>query len=222
MPTLRFLGHACFRIADRGVKLLIDPCPPETGYRIGRQKVDLLLITHPHPNHAYERAARGAFRIDGPGEYEVKGVFIQGFGTYHDRKKGKERGKNTVFLIEIGGVRIAHLGDLGHPLGDETLDALNGVDVLLVPVGGRETLDAEGAVEVISQIEPRLVIPMHYRGPQGEMAHLAPLEEFLAEMGVSQPERLPELKVTRSSLPAPGEEARVVVLVPLGAEGAEG
>ena len=152
---------------------------------------------------------RGGPRFfDGPGEYEVKGVFITGIATYHDGRSGSVRGRNSVFLFEFGGVTVCHLGDLGHVPSQSQVEALSAVDVLLIPVGGLHTIDASGAAEVISLIEPRLVVPMHYKTPV-EKAKLHTVDKFLKEMGLAPMPSQPELKVTKSSLP---DETQVVLL----------
>jgi L-ascorbate metabolism protein UlaG (beta-lactamase superfamily) len=153
---------------------------------------------------------RDAYEIRGPGEYEVAGVSVVGVPTYHDAEKGAKRGRNTVYLIEIDDVRICHLGDLGHRLDDTDAEAISSADVLLVPVGGRTAINAAQAAEVVRQLEPRYVIPMHYAIP-GLKVELDPIERFLKEMGVASAEPQPKLSVQKSS----GEyETKVIILEP--------
>jgi L-ascorbate metabolism protein UlaG (beta-lactamase superfamily) len=148
--------------------------------------------------------------VEGPGEYEVAGVTVLGLPTFHDSRQGELHGRNTVYVIELDDVRVCHLGDLGHALEADMLEALGKVDVLLVPVGGGNTLEAVGAAEVARQVEPRVVVPMHYALPAVK-TELAPVERFLKEMGVTEPDPQPKLTVQASS----GEgETRVVVLEP--------
>jgi L-ascorbate metabolism protein UlaG (beta-lactamase superfamily) len=149
--------------------------------------------------------------VDGPGEYEIKGLLISGVRTYHDPERGKIHGRNTAYLITMDDVHICHLGDLGAPLDDQAQEALSGADVLLIPVGGGNALTAEGAAEVIAQLEPRLVVPMHYATPSYKPTDKAldPVEKFLREMGVEAAEPLPKVTITPASLPA---ETQVILL----------
>ena len=138
--------------------------------------------------------------VRGPGEYEIGGVLIIGTATFHDDEKGGVRGKNTIYLMEIDGVSICHLGDLGHVLTTEQVEELGDVDVLLLPVGGVSTIDASMAAEVIRQLEPQAVIPMHYKTPAISRP-LDPVEKFLKEMGKEVEEPRPKLSLTKSTLP---------------------
>ncbi|MGQ9600477.1 MAG: MBL fold metallo-hydrolase [Anaerolineae bacterium] len=202
-------GHACFRLSERGVVIITDPPSEELGYERPRIRADVVTISHDHPGHNNRIGFRGGPRFfDGPGEYEVKGVFITGIGAYHDGRQGAVRGRNTVFLFDFDGITVCHLGDLGHVLTQDQIEALSDVDVLLIPVGGVHTLDGPKAAEVISLIEPRLVIPMHYKTPV-EKARLETVDKFLKEMGLAPIPLQPEIKVVKSELP---EETQVVLL----------
>ncbi|HFQ95807.1 MAG TPA: hypothetical protein ENK30_04470 [Anaerolineae bacterium] len=166
------------------------------------------------PGHNYLKAVKGYEHVfDGPGEYEVNGVFITGVATYHRGKPG-ERERNTAFLYEFDDISIGHLGDLGATLDRKQIEAMNSPDVLIVPVGGGDILDASQAVEIITELEPRIVIPMHYAQP-GLKLDLEPLEKFLKEMGTGAIEPIPVLKVRKSDLT--GDETRVVLLESQGA-----
>jgi L-ascorbate metabolism protein UlaG (beta-lactamase superfamily) len=156
------------------------------------------------------QAIREAYEIRGPGEYEVSGVSVVGVPTFHDGEKGARRGRNTVYLIEIDDVRVCHLGDLGHKLEDAEAEAVSSPDVLLVPVGGRTSMNAAQAAEVVRQLDPRFVIPMHYAIP-GLKADLDTIERFLKEMGVTAAEAQPKLSVQKS---AGDYDTKVVVLDP--------
>ncbi len=205
-----WLGHGCFRLRGKNAAVVTDPYPPSIGLRLPKQDADLLTISHEHENHSYAQAVRdGAYEIKGPGEYEVAGVSVVGFPTFHDSKKGADRGRNTVYLIEIDDVRICHLGDLGHGLADEDAEIVSGVDVLLVPVGGRTAINAAGAAEVVRQLEPRFVVPMHYAVP-GLKKDLDGVERFLKEMAVTASEPQPKLSVQATS--SSEWETKVVVL----------
>ena len=204
-----WLGHSAFRIRSREAVLVTDPCPRSTGYNMARPTADIVTISHDHEHHCHVQGVAGSPKVvRGPGEYEVAGVLITGVLTYHDKSKGSEQGKNTAFVIETEELRLCHLGDLGHVPTPEQVEEMAGVDILLAPVGGGAALDAAGAAETVSLLEPKLVIPMHYATP-ASTAKLDPLDRFLKEMGASNVTAQPRLSVNRSSLPA---ETHVVVL----------
>jgi L-ascorbate metabolism protein UlaG (beta-lactamase superfamily) len=207
-----WLGHACFRLRGRGAAVVTDPYPPTIGLKLARMDADLVTVSHDHEDHNYTQVVRdGAYEVRGPGEYEVAGVSVIGLPTYHDDEKGAKRGRNTVYLIEIDDVRICHLGDLGHKLDDGEAEAVASPDVLLVPVGGRATINGELAAEVVRQLEPRYVVPMHY-AIAGLKLELDTVDRFLKEMGVAASEAQPKLSVQKSSVSE--YETKVVVLEP--------
>jgi L-ascorbate metabolism protein UlaG (beta-lactamase superfamily) len=138
--------------------------------------------------------------VTGPGEYEIGGVLIIGIATFHDGEGGRKRGKNTAYLMEIDEISVCHLGDLGHVLTAEQVEELDNVDVLLLPVGGVSTINAPLAAEVVRQLEPKVVVPMHYK-TSALTRELEPVEKFLKEIGVKQVTPQPKLSLTRSSLP---------------------
>lgn len=206
---ISWYGHSCFRLGERGVVIVTDPFSEEMGYARPRIRADVVTISHDHPGHNNRIGFRGGPHFfDGPGEYEVRGVFITGIMTYHDGRRGAVRGRNTVFVFDFDGLTVGHLGDLGHVPVQAQVEALSEVDVLLVPVGGLHTLDASTATEVISLIEPRLVIPMHYKTPKEE-ARLQKVDSFFKEMGLAPVPPVSEFRVTKSSLPS---ETQVVQL----------
>jgi L-ascorbate metabolism protein UlaG (beta-lactamase superfamily) len=205
-----WLGHGCFRLRGRSAAVVTDPFPPSIGLKLPKLDADLVTISHEHENHSYVQAMRDAYEIRGPGEYEVAGVSVIGVPTFHDAQKGAKHGRNTVYLIEIDDVRVCHLGDLGHALDDAEAEAISSPDVLLVPVGGHTAINAAQAAEIVRQLEPRYVVPMHYAIP-GLKLELDPLDRFLKEMAVTASEPQPKLSVSASS----GEyETKVVVLEP--------
>lgn len=207
-----WLGHGCFRLRGRGAAVVTDPYPPAIGLKLQRMDADLVTVSHDHEDHNYTQVVRdGAYEIRGPGEYEVAGVSVVGLPTYHDAEKGAKQGRNTVYLIEIDDVRVCHLGDLGHKLGDAEAEAVASPDVLLIPVGGRTTMNGEQAAEVVRQLEPRYVIPMHYAIP-GLKLDLDPVDRFLKEMGTTASEAQPKLSVQKSSVAE--YETKVVLLEP--------
>jgi L-ascorbate metabolism protein UlaG (beta-lactamase superfamily) len=206
-----WLGHGCFRLRGRNAAVVTDPYPPAIGLKLARMDADLVTVSHAHENHNFTQVVRdGAYEIHGPGEYEVAGVSVIGVPTFHDADKGATHGRNTVYLIEIDDLRVCHLGDLGHKLDDAEAEAIASPDVLLVPVGGRTAMNAAQAAEVVRQLEPRYVVPMHYAIP-GLKLELDTIDRFLKEMGVTTAEPQPKLTVQRSS----GEyDTKVVVLEP--------
>ncbi|HYN87697.1 MAG TPA: MBL fold metallo-hydrolase [Ardenticatenaceae bacterium] len=207
---IKWLGHSCFRVRDKAGIVVTDPFPRGLGYeRPARLRADVVTVSHDHENHSDTRGFLGEpFIVRGPGEYEINGIFVTGIRTYHDNKKGKERGFNTIYLIQYDDLSVCHLGDLGHVPTQEQVEELSEVDVLLVPVGGGYALSAAQAAEVVSLIEPRLVVPMHYQ-TDVHVNGLEPVEKFLKEMGLKEAPVEEELKITKSQLP---EETQVVVL----------
>lgn len=208
------LGHSSFKFQSRQGKVVTDPFSPEmTGLKFPKVEADIITISHLHPDHNQIQLVGGTpLVITGPGEYEAKGIKIIGVATFHDNNKGVDRGKNTVYRIEMDGVSLVHCGDLGHKFDDKQLEILDGVDVLLVPVGGIYTIDAKSASEVVSQIEPKIIIPMHYNSSelnQKNLSALAPLDNFLKEMGKEGIIPVPRLVVSKDKLPL---EPTVVVL----------
>ena len=204
-----WLGHSCFRLRGREATILTDPCPPSSGYSIGKPTADIVTISHGHDGHNYLKAVAGSpVVIDGPGEYEIHGAFVTGVATYHDERQGALRGGNVAFVLEMEEIRVCHLGDLGHTPTADQVEEMSGVDILLVPVGGRTTIDGAAAAEVVNLLEPRLVIPMHY-ATAAVTEKLEPADRFLKEMGAKSLEPQPKLTVGRSSLP---HETQVVLL----------
>ncbi len=198
---INWLGHSCFRIKGSKVTVVTDPYSPDLGYSLGKPAADIVTVSHQHPAHSYLKGVSGGPRpITGPGEYEISDVLIIGLATFHDEERGKQRGKNTVYLIEIDEVSLCHLGDLGHVLTTEEVAEIDNVDVLFVPVGGVSTINAQMAAEVVRQLEPKVVIPMHYK--TGALKReLEPVDGFLKEMGVKEVASRPKLSLTKSNLP---------------------
>jgi L-ascorbate metabolism protein UlaG (beta-lactamase superfamily) len=198
---ITWLGHACFRIKGSQSVVITDPFPPDSGYSLGKPSAGIVTVSHQHPTHNYIKGIGGSPKIiKGPGEYEIGGVMIIGVATFHDAEKGSQRGKNTVYLMEMDGVSVCHLGDLGHVLTAEQVEGIGDVDVLLLPVGGVATIDAATATQVIRQLEPKAVVPMHYKTP-AISRQLEPVEKFLKEMGIGQVESRPKLSLTRTNMP---------------------
>lgn len=213
---ITYIAHSCFKIKSKNQTIVLDPYSPEkTGYKLPKMSPDLLLITHQHDDHNYKEGTVDAkLIIEGPGEYEKDDIYVTGIKTFHDDKKGAERGVNTIYTIEAENITLLHLGDLGHELDESTLSELPDVDILFIPVGGTYTIDAETAAKVIASIEPGIVIPMHYQTANGPALSkdLDKLEKFLEEMGVEKPTPQEMLKISKKSeIP---DDTEVVVLKP--------
>ena len=211
---ITWLGQSAFKLQDKissdGVTVVTDPYGKETGLKMPSFEADIVTVSHNHPDHNNVDALRAnPFVIDCAGEYDTKGILIEGIDSYHDEEEGKLRGGNIIYRIEIDDISIVHLGDLGHVLSNEQLEKLVGTDILMVPVGGKNTLDAKKAVEVISQIEPRIVIPMHYKVDGLAYEDLDSIEKFIKELGI-EPSREEKLKISKKDLPQ--EDMELVIL----------
>src|SRR2546429_6894990 len=205
---ISWLGHSCFQVRGKNVTLITDPFPPQSGYSLGKVNAPIVTISHNHAGHNYVQGIGGNPRIvRGPGEYEISDVLITGVASYHDDKHGQNLGRNTIYIIHMDELVICHLGDLGHILQEEQLEEVADADLLLVPIGGQHTINATQAAEVISQVEPHIVIPMHYSPMIDDAAN--PLDKFSREMGIEAINPQPKLSITRSALPA---ETQVVIL----------
>lgn len=210
--VISWYGQACFKIQSGDLVLAIDPYSKDIGLTPPRFKTDILLVTHQHPDHNNVASIpEGAFVVEGPGEYEVKGVTVTGIPTFHDDAGGKERGMNTAFAIDMEGIRLLHLGDYGETKPrPETIEAFGEIDILFVPVGGVYTIDAAEAAEVVNTIEPKIVIPMHYAIPDLKVK-LDPVATFLKEMGVKNGTAEDRLTIKKKDF-SEQESTRVVVL----------
>lgn len=206
---ISWFGHSCFKIQTKDATVIIDPFDPKIGLKAPRGEADIVLVSHDHYDHNNIDAIKGApFIIREPGEYEVKNVFIYGIPSYHDKTEGKERGDNIIYLVEAEDMKIAHLGDLGQAsLTDDQLERLDGIDVLLIPIGGDATINAKEAVDIINQIEPRIVVPMHYKTADLKL-NLDGLDKFCKEIGVCKKEAVDKLKLAKKDLPI--EEMEVI------------
>lgn len=211
---ITWLGQSAFKLQDKissdGITVVTDPYGKETGLKMPSFEANIITISHDHADHNNVEVLKGSpFVIDCAGEYDTKGILIEGIDSYHDEEEGKLRGGNIIYRIEIDDISIVHLGDLGHVLSNEQLEKLVGTDILMVPVGGKFTLDAKKAVEVISQIEPRIVIPMHYKVDGLAYEDFDSIEKFIKEIGI-EPSREEKLKITKKDLPQ--EEMELVIL----------
>ena len=209
--VITWLGQACFKLQSGDLTIVVDPYSKDIGLTPPRFRAELVLVTHEHYDHSNAESLTGEpFVIKGPGEYEVRGVYVQGIHTFHDQVQGKERGLNTVYNIEVEDIRVVHLGDFGEKeMRDETLEKLGSVDILMIPVGGKYTIDAETAAKIVKQIEPKIVIPMHYKIPGLKIA-LGGVEEFLKEIGAGKAETQERLTVKKKDF---DEEDKTKVIV---------
>lgn len=208
---IRWLGHSCFVLKGKEKTVLTDPYCPELGYSLGQHEADIVTVSHFHPGHSYiEGIASSPKQIKGPGEYEIGNIFITGLASYHDKEKGETRGKNTIYLIEMEGLSLCHLGDLGHALTSSLAGELGNCDILFLPVGEVSTISIDEAAEIVKQLTPHIVIPMHYK-TDVLTRNLESADEFLAKMGIHEIEPKAKLSVTKASLPS---ELQTVVFEP--------
>lgn len=210
---ITFLGHSSFRIKTKNATLVTDPFDPKiVGIKFPPIDADIVTISHQHQDHNNKSSVKGATKvIEGAGEYEIKEVSIIGFSTFHDKKNGEERGPNIIYVYEAEGLRLAHLGDLGHKLSEDLIEEIGEINILMIPVGGEVSLNADEATEVVRSIEPNIIIPMHYQEEglnQQMFSKLSPVDEFLKEIGTSV-EKLPKLSIKDVDIT---EETKVIVL----------
>lgn len=177
-------GHACFSVKGKHATVVTDPFGG-VGLKEPKPAADVVLQSHGHDDHNNLKIVKGdPYVIDLPGEYESRGVMVEGVPTYHDTTEGADRGRNIVFAFSLDGMHVVHCGDLGHILSDEAVEQIGDVDILMIPVGGHYTIDAKGAVEVVKQLQPRVTIPMHYDVPGLKLPKkLATVDDFLKEAG---------------------------------------
>jgi len=206
---IEWMGHACFLLtAGSGVKVLTDPFDEKVGYPLPKVEVDVVTVSHQHFDHNAVHLLPGKpVVVEGPGRHTAAGIAIRGVASFHDPEQGAKRGPNTIFVIDMDGVQVCHLGDLGHALPPETVAEIGRVDVVCVPVGGFFTIDAGVARATVDQLKPAIVLPMHYKfGPKMELP-IAPVDDFLQYYPGAERQKI--LTLDKASLP---KESRVVVL----------
>ncbi len=186
---ITYLGHSSFRVKTKSASFVTDPYDPAVvGLKFPKLSADIVTISHDHADHNNAALVKNVRKvIGGPGEYEILGISIIGIQTYHDKKNGAERGKNTVYVFEAEGLRLVHLGDLGHLLNESQIENIGTVDILMVPCGGGYTIGPSEAVQVVHDLEPKIIIPMHYKLPSLNMEvfeKLADLDLFLKELAL--------------------------------------
>ena len=198
---ITWLGHSCFRLKGKTTTVVTDPFDKTAGYHLGKITADIVTTSYDHPRHSSASGIGGDPKVlRGPGEYEIGGVFIYGIQTFRDTEKGRTRGKNTIYLMTIDDIKICHLGDLGHVLSSALVEEISDTDILLVPVGGKTIINASAAAEIMNLVQPRIVIPMHYK-TSATTVELDTLDPFLKEVGVKEASLLPKLTITKATLP---------------------
>jgi L-ascorbate metabolism protein UlaG (beta-lactamase superfamily) len=210
---IKYLSHSSFLIKTKDAKIVMDPFDPKfVGLKFPKQEADIVTISHDHKDHSHTDLIEGTpLILTWPGQFEKKGVRLWGISSFHDKVEGKERGINVMYKLESEGISILHCGDLGVVPTDTQIDEIGDVHILLVPVGGKYTITADEAIHLIKKIEPSIVIPMHYATPGSVIEGLAPLEEFLKKMGITQLEPLEKLVVKKEEFDV-DVAMRVVVL----------
>lgn len=217
--NITWYGQSCFQISssegkNNHVSIVIDPFGEDVGLKLPRKlEADIVLVTHDHSDHNNVKAVSGQpLVINGPGEYEAKGVFIQGIPGFHDNSRGAERRDVTIYTLGAEGMRLCHLGDLGQKeLTSDQLEKIGEIDILMIPVGGVYTIDAAEAIKVMAQVEPKITIPMHYQIPKLKIK-IGGVDKFLKGLGVKKLESLPKLSIKKKDLLS--EEAKIIVLQP--------
>lgn len=215
--NIQYYGHSCFKIttkpAGRGqeeITVFLDPFSKEIGLRPPQGQASLVLVSHDHNDHSNTAVLKGDPKIlDIPGEYSVSGVNIIGISSFHDNKNGRERGKNTIFILESEEIRICHMGDLGSDLSEKQLEEINGVNILMIPIGGKYTIDAEKAVDIIKKIEPNIIIPMHYK-MKGSNMDIDDEKKFCSEMGNCPKDKMAKISLKKKDLE--GKSMEVILM----------
>lgn len=206
---ISWLGHACIRVRTQQVNVIMDPVDKDSGFDMGRPNADIVTISNPSPAHSHVRGLRGEpVELSGPGEYEIGGVQLWGHAAKLKSADGAPAGRNTVFVVEAEELRVVHLGGLGTPLNAAQEEEIGSVDVLIVPIGGDQVLDATQAARTVRELEPKIVIPVHYSPKQGEA-----LEAFVKAVGLDAPAPEGRLTLQRRGL---GDAVRLAVLEPRG------
>ena len=217
--TISWFGHSCFRIESKEGSILIDPFSKDIGLKPPRVKDDLVLVTHDHYDHNNVEGAdlQTTMVVNGPGEYEKKGIYVRGILSYHDKSGGQERGLNTIYVIKAEDMTVCHMGDFGQDkFGEHQLDDIGDIDILMIPVGGKYTIDYKEAIRLTGELEPKIIIPMHYKTKDLKLDIDGP-EKFIKELGLTpekvDPENLrlgaSKYKIVKKNLPV--EEMKLVL-----------
>ncbi len=211
--VISWYGQACFKLQSGQKTIIIDPFDKKIGLTPPSVNAEVVLVTHSHYDHNNTGIIRGNPSIvDGPGEYEYHDIHIKGIDSYHDNNKGKERGTNTIYLIQYEGLRVAHMGDLGQQdLTEEQIERLGILDVLFIPVGGFYTINGKEASDIVKTLQPRIAVPMHYKIPNLTIDELEPINSFVDSMNAQGVEA--QDKLTIKSVKSNPEEQRTEVFI---------
>lgn len=217
--NIQWYGQSCFKIQSGEITVVIDPFDKKIGLNPPRGKADIVLSTHNHNDHDNVGSFEESFVINTPGEYEIKGVAIRGVSSFHDNENGKKNGLNTIYNMEIEGIKVCHLGDLGQKeLLPDQVDAIGDVDILMIPIGGEYSLDgekmtvldADSIKKIINQIEPRIVVPMHYH-IKGLAIKMVGPEKFLKLTGIAEKDAVAKFSIKKKELPNQEEPQYVLM-----------
>ena len=212
--NITWYGHSCFKLQSKDIVLITDPFDKKIGLRPPYGAANIVTVSHDHYDHNNFKIIKGdPFIVDSTGEYEIKKITIRGIDSYHDNKEGKERGFNVIYVIETEDIKICHLGDFGQEgFLNSQLEKIGQIDILFIPIGGVFTIDWKLASTIISQIEPRIVIPMHYKvsGVRGELLKLDSADNFCKEHGVSAKDAVEKFSIKKKDLPQ--DEAKFVLM----------
>ena len=207
-----WLGHSCFRLHDADMVVVTDPYPASLGLRIDSRPASVVTVSNTHPNHNNTESIEGDPKIfSDPGEYEYNGVTARGVMTPLPEDQPHDQ-RNVAFSIEIGSINVCHLGDISMPMTTRMIDELKPVDVVLMPTGGHCTLEIDQVYQTLQDLDPKIVIPMHYR-TEGLNLEVDPIDVFVRRMGIDQVQAQPRLVVTSTNL---GTDMRVVVMTSQG------
>ena len=209
--NIKWCGHSTFLItSSSGTKIVTDPYEPggydgALGYGSIPDEIDIAVVSHDHPDHNHVQGLKGKPKVvKGPGTQEASGVAFKGISNYHDTSQGKERGENTIFCFTVDNIRLCHLGDLGHSLPSKEVSEIGKVDVLMIPVGGFYTIDANVASEVMNTINPLLVIPMHFKTEKCGFP-ITTVDDFLSGKPNVKRLNVSEIEITKDNLPTSTE-----------------
>lgn len=212
--NIAWYGQSCFKIQSKDITLITDPFDKKIGLRPPYGSANIVTVSHNHSDHNNFQVVKDSpFVVDGAGEYEIKKITIRGINSYHDNQEGRERGLNTIYVMEMEDIKICHLGDLGqNSLVNGQLEKIGQVDILFVPIGGVSTIDWKSAGTVISQIEPRIIIPMHYKisGAKEKVLKLDSADNFCKEYGISPKDAVNKFSIKKKDLPQEGSETIIM------------
>jgi len=205
--NITWYGHSCFKIQTKphrgseDITIFTDPFDKRIGLRPPQGNANIITISHSHYDHNNATALKGEPSIiDAPGEYSIKNIQIEGVDSFHDKKEGSERGRNAIFIIKSEDLKICHLGDLGHILSEDQVEKIGDIDVLMIPVGGKYTISPKEAENVVSQLEPKIILPMHYKIKDLKIEGLEDEKRFCAEIGISVEKNVSKLNIRKKDL----------------------